>query len=341
MTKKWNPQTDMPSLHGKIAVVTGANSDIGRETARLLALKGAKVYLTVRSEAKGEQTRKLIQESSPQIHPENLEWLKMDLTDVRSITAAADLLKRKERKLDILINNAAAATWSKEPVGPGWENHMAVNLIGPFTFTNRVLPLLRSAAADAHNSADVRVVTLASTAPATMLPRNYAFHFALPSIFRDPVPSRPWAWRCFGRLVFGFDMVRYAVSKAAGLAFAQELQRRLDARGLPVVSLAVHPGEVATAGVLSINNAVVGAIARLTFVSPEEGVVSPAFAATAREVRIDPERYKGKFLLSVGEIAVQEASSWDAEQVGELWKNMTEEVNRQMLAEGLPPLEPL
>ncbi|KAF6830093.1 daunorubicin c-13 ketoreductase [Colletotrichum musicola] len=314
MTKKWNPQTDMPSLHGKIAVVTGANSDIGRETARLLALKGAKVYLTVRSEPKGEQTRKLIQESSQQIHPENLEWLKMDLTDVRSITAAADLLKRKERKLDILR---------------------------PFTFTNRVLPLLRNATADAQNSADVRVVTLASTAPATMLPRNYAFPFASPSIFRDPVPSRPWAWRCFGRLAFGFDMVRYAVSKAAGLAFAQELQRRLDARGLPVVSLAVHPGEVATTGVFSINNAVVGAIARLTFVSPGQGAVSPAFAATAREVRMDLERYKGKFLLPMGEIAVQEAGSWDEEQVRELWKNMTEEANRQMLAEGLPPLEPL
>lgn len=214
-------------------------------------------------------------------------------------------------------------------------------MIGPFAFTNRVLPLLRNAAADAHKGADVRVVTLTSTAYSAMLPRSYPFPFASASIFHDPVPSRPWAWRCFGRFAFGFDMVRYAVSKAAGFAFAQELQRRLDARGMPVMSVAVHPGEVATAGVLSINNAVVGAIARLTFGSPEQGAVNPAFAATAKEVRMDPGRYKGRLLLPVGEIAGQEVCTWDEEQVGELWKNTMEEVNTHMVAEGLPPLEPL
>ncbi|KAK2753546.1 short-chain dehydrogenase reductase superfamily protein [Colletotrichum kahawae] len=126
MPNEWNPDKNVPPLRGKIAVVTGANSDIGRETVRYLALNGAKVYLAVRSKTKGVQTRRLILDKSPEIEPQNLQWVKMDLTDMRSITAAADLLKTQEQKLDILIHNAAAATWSNEPVGAGWEPHMAV-----------------------------------------------------------------------------------------------------------------------------------------------------------------------------------------------------------------------
>ncbi|KAF4828147.1 putative oxidoreductase [Colletotrichum tropicale] len=337
MTTEWNPKKNIPSLHGKIAVITGANSDLGRETARYLALNGAKVYLAVRSEAKGVQTRRLILDKSPEVEPQNLQWVKMDLADMGSITAAVDWLKTQEQRLDLLIHNAAAATWSNEPVGAGWEPHMAVNFIGPFALTNRLLPLLQTAAME--KDADVRIVTLTSTAQVAMLPSRFKFSFNSPDCLRNPVPSHPWQWRYFGKFAFGFDMIRYAVSKAANLIFAQELQRRLDERGLPIVSVAVHPGEVATEGVFSINNAMVRAIARLTFLSPEQGAANSVFAAASRDVKENPAAYKGQFLLPMGKIGVPASVASDEEQVRGLWNTATDEINKRMADEGLPSLQ--
>ncbi|KAF4906592.1 putative oxidoreductase [Colletotrichum fructicola] len=337
MTTQWNSEDDIPSLHGKITVITGANSDIGRETARCLALNGAKVYLAVRSEAKGVQTRRLILDKTPEIEPQNLQWVKMDLADMGSITAAVDWLKTQEERLDLLIHNAAAATWSTEPVGAGWEPHMAVNFIGPFALTNRLLPLLQSAAAE--KDADVRIVTLTSTAQVAMLPSGFKFPFTSPDCLRSPVLSHPWQWRYFGKFAFGFDMIRYAVSKAANFMFAQELQSRLDKQGLPIISVAVHPGEVATEGVFSINNAMVRTIARLTFLSPEQGAATSLFAAASTDVKENPAAYKGRFLLPVGKIGVPASVASDEEQVRGLWNTATDEINKRMADEGLPCLQ--
>ncbi|EQB47730.1 hypothetical protein CGLO_13117 [Colletotrichum gloeosporioides Cg-14] len=337
MANVWDPEKNIPSLQGKISVVTGANSDIGRETARYLAINGAKVYLAVRSEAKGVQTRRLILDKSPEIEPQNIQWVKIDLTDMRSITAAVDWLKTQEKKVDILIHNAAAATWSNEPVGAGWEPHMAVNFIGPFALTNRLLPLLQSAVAE--KDADVRIVTLTSTAQVAMLPSGFKFPFTAPDCLRNPVPSHPWQWRYFGKFAFGFDMIRYAVSKAANLIFAQGLQRRLDEQGLPIISVAVHPGEVATEGVFSINNAMVRTIARLTFLSPEQGAANPVFAAASRDVKENLAVFKGQFLLPVGKIGVPASVASDEEQVKGLWNTAMEEINKRLADEGLPPLQ--
>ncbi|GKT41239.1 putative oxidoreductase TDA3 [Colletotrichum spaethianum] len=102
MTIQWNPLRDTVSLRGKVAVVTGGNSDIGRETVKLLAWKGAKVYFTTRSEAKAIETRKRIQDAHPEIDTDNLQWIIMDVTDLRSICFVADKLKEKEAKIDIL-----------------------------------------------------------------------------------------------------------------------------------------------------------------------------------------------------------------------------------------------
>ncbi|OLN89023.1 putative oxidoreductase C736.13-like protein 5 [Colletotrichum chlorophyti] len=373
MTNTWNPLRDMPNLHGKIAVVTGGNdnqrnseangyrvhsSDIGRETIRLLAWKGAKVYFTTRSEAKAEQTRKFIQEKNPDIDPQKLQWLQMDLTDLRSIDTAAQQLNDKEKKLDILgistssliisliisglilscsVNNAAAATLSDGLVGPGWEQHMTVNYLGPFIFTNRLLPLLKRAVQD--KDADVRVVTMSSNAQTIMIPRNFDFRFTSSDFFANPVPSHPWQWRYAGRFLFGFDAPRYAVSKAANLIFAQELQRRFDEQRLPILSMVVHPGEVATEGVFSINNAMLRTIARWTFIAPEQGAETPLFAAVGEEIRQNPSKYKGKFLFPKKQIGESSPVASDKGQVNALWQATTAEVNKQLRADGLPVLE--
>ncbi|KAF3808461.1 Retinol dehydrogenase 12, partial [Colletotrichum gloeosporioides] len=371
MANVWDPEKNIPSLQGKISVVTGANSDIGRETARYLAINGAKVYLAVRSEAKGVQTRRLILDKSPKIEPQTIQWVKIDLTDMRSITAAVDWLKTQENKVDILSmspysppplqllltlgspqcsssNMVKRTSWRGMGASHGCEVSSASGIrnslltsnnsfIGPFALTNRLLPLLQSAAAE--KDADVRIVTLTSTAQVAMLPSGFKFPFTSPDCLRNPVPSHPWQWRYFGKFAFGFDMIRYAVSKAANLIFAQGLQRRLDEQGLPIISVAVHPGEVATEGVFSINNAMARTIARLTFLSPEQGAANTVFAAASRDVKENLAVFKGRFLLPVGNIGVPASVASDEEQVKGLWNTATEEINKRLADEGLPPLQ--
>lgn len=139
--------------------------------------------------------------------------------------------------------------------------------------------------------------------------------------------------------MFPFDMIRYAVSKAAAAIFAQELQRKLDEQHLPILSMSVHPGEVATQGLMAGNNALVKVMAKLTFLTPDQGAVSPLFAATAMEVRENSEKYKGQFLLPDGKIGESNPVTRDDRQMKGLWDITTKEVNDQLHIDGLPLLE--
>ncbi|KAL6363082.1 hypothetical protein LRP88_02484 [Fusarium phalaenopsidis] len=333
--EQWNPLTDLPDLHGKVAVVTGAGTGIGFATVKLLGQKGAKVYLTTRNESKALQAKEALTED-PDIDPDNVYWLILDLSDPASVTAAADELKRRETKVDILINNAAASTPSCELVDGKYEQHMAANHIGVFLLTNRLLPLLKNASTT--KDADVRIINVSSTAHISMLPSHFKFNFHSAACFRDPVTSYPWQWRFLGRFFFAFDMIRYAVSKAAVVLFTQELQRRFDEQGLAITCIAVHPGEVLTEGLLSINNFLVGAIARIAFVSAEQGAANSLFAAAATEVRENVEKYKGRFLVPVGKLEAPNPVAEDAAQVKGLWENTAIEVNQWMTEKKLAPL---
>ncbi|EGU75204.1 hypothetical protein FOXB_14301 [Fusarium oxysporum f. sp. conglutinans Fo5176] len=325
-TSQWNPSTGMPDLEGKVAVVTGGSSGIGLETVRFLVQNGAKVYLTTRSEARARQAKDKLTKDAD-INPRNVQYLVMDLYDPVSITHAVEDLKRNETKLHILINNAAASTSSTMLVDGKYEQHMVAKL----------LPLLKAAAKDPD--ADVRIVNLSSTASISMLPASFKFNFDSPTCFKKPVPSYPWQWRFLGRFMFGFDMIRYAVSKAAVVLLTQELQGRLQGQNLPITCIAVHPGEVLTEGVLAINNVLVRAIARASFLTAEQGAANSLFAATAAEVRGDALKYKGKFIVPVGKLEEPNPVAKDDRQVKGLWENTVVEVNKWLMEKKLPLLE--
>jgi NAD(P)-dependent dehydrogenase (short-subunit alcohol dehydrogenase family) len=208
---------------------------------------------------------------------------------------------------------------------------------GPFLFVNRVLPLLKNALKERDN--DVRIINLSSLAHVSMLPQTFKFTFDSAACLSNPVPSHPWQWRWFGRFIFGFDMVRYAVSKAAVVLFTKELQQQLDEQGLPIITIAVHPGEVATEGVMAINNAFIKTLARISFLTPEQGSATPIFAATAKEVRQNAGKYKGKFLVPFGRVEAPNTVVEDDGQVKGLWKNTTREINKRLVSEGLPLLD--
>ena len=254
---------------------------------------------------------------------------------------------------DVKVNNAAASTSSTmlvdgkyeqhmvaKYVKPNWPSQLIANThshIGPFILINRLLPLLKAAAKDPD--ADVRIVNLSSTASISMLPASFKFNFDSPTCFKNPVPSYPWQWRFLGRFMFGFDMIRYAVSKAAVVLLTQELQGRLEGQNLPITCIAVHPGEVLTEGVLAINNVLVRAIARASFLTAEQGAANSLFAATAAEVKEDALKYKGKFIVPVGKLEEPNPIAKDDRQVKGLWENTVAEVNKWLMEKKLALLE--
>ena len=203
----------MSELNGQTFLVTGANSGIGKETARDLAGRGARVVLAGRSE---EKTRAAIDEIVGDTGNSNLDFIQLDLGDLTSVRNAAKTFLDSGEKLDVLINNAGmAGTRGMTP--SGFELAFGTNHVGTFLFTQLLLERLKE-------SGPARIVNVAST-----------MHFQAKGIDWDAV-RQPTKART--------GLSEYSVSKLANVLHAQELARRLDGTG--VTTYALHPGAVAT-----------------------------------------------------------------------------------------------
>jgi NAD(P)-dependent dehydrogenase (short-subunit alcohol dehydrogenase family) len=212
---KWTI-ADIPSLQGKLAVVTGANSGIGWHTALELARAGAQVILASRTESKGSDAVDRIQKHLPHARV-RLEIL--DLASLRSVQSFAARIGG-EAKLDLLVNNAGVMAVPKRQVTEdGFELQFGTNFLGPFALTMALLPPLMRAQSP-------RVTTVSSGAANMGLKRIN---------FDDLQWERSYGpWRA------------YCQSKLADLMFALELGRRSASAGIPLVSNAAHPGYART-----------------------------------------------------------------------------------------------
>jgi protochlorophyllide reductase len=200
--------SDIPDQQGRVALVTGANSGLGLETARALARRGATVILGCRSLQRAEAAmRQLQQETSGSLHV-----LSLDLADLRSVATAAQQVQAWGR-LDLLINNAGIMAIPRQLSADGYERQFATNHLGHFALTIALLPLLQQTP---HS----RVVTVTSGAQ----------HFGSIA-FEDLQGARRYdRWRA------------YCQSKLANTMFALELQQRLERQKSATSSLAAHPG---------------------------------------------------------------------------------------------------
>ena len=137
-------ETNCPSLNGKIIIVTGATPGCGFELVKILCDRGAKVYLSARSDAKGQRAVKEIREACPLATGE-LDYFVLDFDDLAKVKAGADAYKAKESRVDILYNNAGVAAGA---VGArsaqNIDIHFAVNNLGPFLFTHYLLPEIKA-----------------------------------------------------------------------------------------------------------------------------------------------------------------------------------------------------
>jgi NAD(P)-dependent dehydrogenase (short-subunit alcohol dehydrogenase family) len=206
---------DIPHQGGRTAVVTGANTGIGFETARMLALKGADVVLACRSPEKSEAALGRIVADKP---AGTVTVAALDLADLDSVAAFAAHFASSHDRLDLLIDNAGVMVPPLGRTKQGFELQLGVNHLGHAALTARLLPLLQ-------RTPGARVVVVSS-----------GVHHVGRIDFDDlNWERRPYdAWQA------------YAQSKLANLLFALELQRRFQASGSSVSVTAAHPGWTAT-----------------------------------------------------------------------------------------------
>ena len=217
MKTQWTT-ANIPSQVGRRAVITGANSGIGFETALELARKGAELIMPARTKVKADHAvaRILAQVPNAQLYPEIL-----DLAVQASVHAFANRVMERfpEQSLDLLINNAGVMALPTREVTPdGFERQFATNYLGPFTLTALLFPSIRQVAGS-------RVVTVTSS-----VSKQGKIEF-------DNLQSER---------VYKPMFQAYAQSKLADLIFSLELQRRLTAVGSPLLSTAAHPGYAVT-----------------------------------------------------------------------------------------------
>jgi NAD(P)-dependent dehydrogenase (short-subunit alcohol dehydrogenase family) len=254
---KWTPQ-QMPSQQGRLAIVTGANSGIGYQTARYLARAGATVILACRSAAKGEAARaRIVAENAAA----KIEVRALDVADLDSVRRFAAEFLSEGKPLDLLINNAGVMAIPERRTTPqGFEMQFGTNHLGHFALTGLLLPaLLRQPKS--------RVVTVASIA-----------HKGGKLNFDDLNGER------------GYDpRGAYQQSKLANLVFGLEFDRRLRAHSANTTSVIAHPG-VAVTNIISngmgtgMKGRVVGALLPLVAQSDDRGSWPLVYAATSSEV---------------------------------------------------------
>jgi NAD(P)-dependent dehydrogenase (short-subunit alcohol dehydrogenase family) len=240
---------DIPDQAGRRAIVTGANSGIGLVAARELARHGAAVVLACRNQAKGEAALAEVRAAAPEA---DVKLATLDLADLASVRAFA---AAQTAPLELLVNNAGLMAPPRRTTKDGFELQLGTNHLGHFALTGLLLDRLR--AGDAP-----RVVTLSSGA------------HRMGKIAFDNLQGerRYFRWNAYGQ------------SKLANLLFMRELDRRARAAGLPLTSVAAHPGYSATnlqtASPPAVDRAVMAVLNRVVAQDADHGALPTLYAAT-------------------------------------------------------------
>src|SRR5258705_1517743 len=246
MNAKWTSD-DVPGQQGRLAVVTGANTGLGFETAQVLAARGASVVLAVRDIEKGKRAAARIAGTAPGA---NVMVQHLDLTSLDSIRAAADELRAKQPRIDLLINNAGVMFTPRQTTHDGFELQFGTNHLGHFALTGLLLEHMLPVPGS-------RVVTVSSIGHRTHARINF-----------DDLQGE----RSYSRVG------AYNQSKLANLMFTYELQRRLSGAGT-TIAVAAHPGFAATE-LARYTPAASAALARLISQKPAMGALPVLRAAT-------------------------------------------------------------
>lgn len=258
---KWTTD-DIADQSGRTVFITGANSGLGLHSAFILAAKGARVLLACRSKERGQIARAEVEQYAA-VEPELVE---LDLADLSSVRAAATRVRDLTGdKLDVLMNNAGVMATPERRTADGFELQIGTNHLGHAALTWLLMPALRGASS-------ARVVTLSSLAHRRA------------KIDTDDLNFQSRTYR---------PEAAYGQSKLANLLFMLELDRKVRAAGLNIISAAAHPGLTDTELMPNsmrmrvaapVFSAAVTKVNRLITQSVPVGTLPQLYAACARNV---------------------------------------------------------
>jgi NAD(P)-dependent dehydrogenase (short-subunit alcohol dehydrogenase family) len=270
-SRAWTVQ-DIGDMTGRTAVVTGASTGIGLETARHLAAHGAQVVLACRDESRGRLAAEQITGGARR---PGVQAGVLDLADLGSVRRFAERVRQRPAGLDILVCNAGIAGGPRRRTADGFEAHFGTNHLGHFALTGLLLPALLT-------RPGARIVTLTSS-----IASQGRIDFA------DLNSERRYRFAA-----------AYSRSKLAALMFALELDRRAKAAGVQLMSIAANPGIVATGLLRSrrdqwgrgprAGELAVATLQRLFGQPASQGCLTSLYAATA------PELHGGEYIAPAG-----------------------------------------
>ena len=286
-TGHWT-EADVPDQTGRVAIVTGANSGLGYETARVLAQHGATVVMACRNADRAGVAADKIRALNPK---GSVVVMPLDLADLKSVHSFAEAFKTDHDHLDLLVNNAGIMVPPLGRTAQGFETQFGVNHLAHFALTAQLMGLL-------ENTPDARVVNVSSIAH-----RFGQIDFA----------DLNWRTRRYAA------MPAYGQSKLANLLFTYELQRRLTGSAKHVLVAAAHPGWAST-GLQGQDRG--SQLANRLFAQPQAmGALPTLYAATAPDV-VGGAYYGPSGLLELGgtpERVPSNARSHDEHDARRLW----------------------
>ncbi|MHA1994409.1 MAG: SDR family oxidoreductase [Candidatus Hodarchaeales archaeon] len=281
------------SMKGKICMITGANSGIGKITALELGKLGSHIIMVCRDQEKGRIAQKELMEETG--NPD-IDLYLADLASQSSIKSFVRKFQEKFNELHILINNAGTITKKWIATEDGIERTFAVNHLAPFLLTNLLLDLLMKGAPS-------RIITVSS-----------GMHYSKPINFIDIQSKRRYK-----------NMKAYSISKLANILFTYELHNRLQTSGkLGITANVVHPGFTRTSfgkeGLSLLQRIGLMAIHPIMAVSPKIGAETSIYLASSPEIR----NTSGKYFVKK-EIVKSTQISYDRESQKQLW-NVSEKM---------------
>ena len=273
----------MVDMKGKVCIVTGANSGIGKETTIALVGMGATVIMVVRNKERGEKAK---HEIISRIAKSSIDLMICDMSSMTSIRKFAAEFKQKYTQLDVLVNNAGAVFNSREITAEGFERTLAVNYLGPFLLSNELLPLLKG------------------TAPSRIINLSSGLHKSGKIDLNDLQSAKNYK-----------GMRDYSNAKLMVIMFTYELARRLEGTG--VTANVLEPGFAATnlgknSG--SLRSAVMFKLVRPMQTNAKKAAETSIYLASSDEVR----NTTGKCFAKKQETATAPVS-YDVQLQKELW----------------------
>jgi len=295
---------DVPDQTGKTVIITGGNGGIGKEAARALLSKGANVYIATRS---GEKSQAAIEELKRETGRKSIFFLKLDLSDLVSVKAAAEEFVKKESKLHTLYNNGGVYAVIDKLTSQGFDMQFGTNVLGHFYFTKLLLPLLTATAKNSPPGS-VRVVNVSSI----------GHHVAPSEGIRWSTLSPGDDCLAVGKNVGATTL--YNQSKLGNVLFSNELAQRYGVEG--IVSISLHPGVIKTDLSRHSDSFVTQMFGQLMSYDVSYGAIGSLYAGTAPAAA----GLNGKYLTVWARVSLPHPKALDTELGKKLWEWCEEQV---------------